>query len=76
MHEDCDTVHTGVCIALRIGLYQTKLTPLDIKGDNIFMSGVPPPIYPSTVHLQHNDLMSATFKLGDMGSGMCKFPGD
>ncbi|OCH92620.1 kinase-like protein [Obba rivulosa] len=37
-------------------------------GDNIFMTGAPPPVAPAAIRLERSDLMLARFKLGDMGS--------
>jgi hypothetical protein len=47
--------------------------PLDIKGDNILMTGAPPEPDQTTIQLSMDDLMSSTFKLTDFGAGMLQF---
>jgi serine/threonine-protein kinase SRPK3 len=42
---------------------------LDIKGDNILMTGAPPEEGQLSIELNDDYLMSAMFKLCDFGSG-------
>ncbi|EMD36241.1 hypothetical protein CERSUDRAFT_115202 [Gelatoporia subvermispora B] len=55
-------------LALQYMHDECNIVHTDIKGDNIFMTGAPPPVAPIAVQLSQSELMLATFKLGDMGS--------
>lgn len=66
MHDDCDMVHTGEYV-IRTGICLSLMFP-DIKGDNIFMTGAPPPVHPVTAPLSESELATTTFVLGDMSS--------
>lgn len=73
MHE-CNTVHTGQFDRFTSGNACTQNTHSDIKCDNIFMSDAPPtPTYPEGLVAEEVDLISANYKLGDMGSSTAFF---
>lgn len=70
IHEECSVIHTGQTShqISEFPLFFKAL--LDIKGDNILMTGAPPGPGQATIQLSMDDLMSSTFKLTDFGAGM------
>ncbi|KAL4244619.1 protein kinase superfamily protein [Abortiporus biennis] len=58
-----------VLLALQYMHDTCDMAHTDIKGDNIFMTGVrTTPTYPSLLKISEDVVMSTTFKLGDFGS--------
>ena len=69
IHEECGVIHTGQT-SHQISEFPLFKAVLDIKGDNILMTGAPPEPGQATIQLSMDDLMSSTFKLTDFGAGM------
>ncbi|KIP03327.1 hypothetical protein PHLGIDRAFT_111026, partial [Phlebiopsis gigantea 11061_1 CR5-6] len=55
-------------LALQYVHDECHLVHTDIKGDNIFMRGAPPPPHPLAQKFEEEELMTASFKLGDFGT--------
>jgi len=72
IHEECGIIHTGRT-SHQIFIFPNFKALLDIKGDNILMTGAPPEPGPATIQIRMDDLMSSTFKLTDFGAGMFQF---
>ena len=70
IHEECGVIHTG-WTSHQISEFPLFKVLLDIKGDNILMTGAPPELEPgqATIQISMHDLMSSTFKLTDFGAG-------
>lgn len=69
LHEECGIIHTGKMFQfIRSRLFFSTLI-LDIKGDNILMTGVPSEEERLDIELDNDYLMSTTFKLSDFGAG-------
>lgn len=69
IHDECHIVHTGLS-ANSTNDEALADVLVDIKGDNIFMRGAPPPTHPLAQKFEQDELMSASFKLGDFGTGI------
>ena len=68
IHEQCGVIHTG-WTSHQISEFPLFKVLLDIKGDNILMTGAPPEPGQATIQISLHDLMSSTFKLTDFGAG-------
>lgn len=67
LHDECGMIHTGSL--LRLFLPKTNSYHLlDIKGENILMSGESFPTAPEAMKLTIDDVLARTFKLADIGS--------